>query len=393
MVDGMADNKKLNWLHTSDLWRVEVDQPTPTGARDAYRGATYQIRKHGSPPVFELRWLWHPDFSDRPPNKREELERNYTEWNWKLPSMVRQFDSLAEAMNDAQEMEKYRLGPRHAMPPAVLEEIRVEFASDEDGDRYALVDDQEADMAGWKIETIDTSLSAGVRHIVQFKRDTPLPYARSYQWSADCDWGVFIVRWIPPVTTAKRTAMLELVKERHAHQTRNGKAETEYWKHCKGAADILEEAITEQSDMTESPVVENVYLAALGHDLYEDGKPEVKPEDIAVDYGQEVADLIAEVTNRKDDEHRDDYLEQLRTASDEAILIKYADQIDNAESIDAHLNDFEPGEASRYVRMLKENFDVLDEYQFKDQWRAIGQALRNRLARTWPQLLSKASAT
>ena len=48
---------------------------------------------------------------------------------------------------------------------------------------------------------------------------------------------------------------------------------------------------------------------------------------------------------------------------------------------------------SRYVRMLEQNFDILDEYQFTDPWRAFGQELRDRLARTWPELQRKLLAT
>lgn len=187
--------------------------------------------------------------------------------------------------------------------------------------------------------------------------------------------------------------MLELVKERHSHQTRNGKAKTEYWKHCQSAADILEEAIARKQDFTDSTVAEDLYLAALGHDLYEDGKPEVKPEDIAAEYGQRVADLIAAVTNWKDDEHRDDYLEQLRHASSEALLIKYADQIDNVESVAAHRGDIEDDDASKYVRMFEENFAVLDAYQFENNWKVVAEDLRNRLARTWPRLRDIVEAT
>ena len=43
--------------------------------------------------------------------------------------------------------------------------------------------------------------------------------------------------------------------------------------------------------------------------------------------------------------------------------------------------------------MLEQNFAVLDAYQFTDQWRAVGQELRDRLARKWPELQRKLLAT
>lgn len=398
MVNGMADDNRLNWLHTSDpstsdLWQSTImDSDNPDSPPWGPRGAVYQIRQYGSPPVFELRWLWHSGGSV------QDMMRNEYKLYFDEPGMVRQFESLARAMEDAEGIEQVRRNPPAAPPPAVLEGIRIQSAPDYNGDEYVIVDDREADMAGWKLETISRD---GIRRLEKFSRHIPWGGRESrkfycalddedlcYPWSAYCDL-VSIVRWVPPVTTTNRADMLKLVKERHAHQIRNGKAKTPYWEHCKGAADILEEAIAEHRDITDSTVVENMYLAALGHDLYEDGKPEVKPEDIAPGYGKAVADLIAEVTNRKDDTDRNEYLEQLRTASDEAILIKYADQIDNAESIYAHLNDFEPGESIRYVRMLEKNFAVLDAYQFDYQWSAIGQVLRDRLAETWPQLMAR----
>lgn len=189
--------------------------------------------------------------------------------------------------------------------------------------------------------------------------------------------------------TTKRADMLELVQERHSHQIRNGTAATPYWKHCKSAADILEEAICQ--GVEDATVVENLYLAAMGHDLYEDGKPKVTADDIAAHYGHEVAALIAEVTNWKDDHDRDAYLNQLSHASDKAMLIKYADQIDNVESVAAHLDDLGPAEVRRLVRLFDENVVVLNSHEFQEEWIWAGNILRNRLDRTWPRLLDQVS--
>lgn len=197
----------LNWFETADGWRVEVDEHSSMHCGSASRGATYEIRNHESPPVFELRWLWHPDFREDSPEKREELERNYTEFHWHNPFLVRKFESLAEAMRDAQNMEEQRLQQCSVDPHGALDGISVQFASDYDGNRYAIVDDREADLAGWKIETVNASL--GTRDIKKFSRNIQwafvggsfgFPWVSSdlrNPWSAACGWGQFIIRWIP----------------------------------------------------------------------------------------------------------------------------------------------------------------------------------------------------
>ena len=56
-------DQKLKWVHTSGLWRAEVsDSNNPDSLPWAARGAIYEVRRLGSPAVFELRWLWHPGF-------------------------------------------------------------------------------------------------------------------------------------------------------------------------------------------------------------------------------------------------------------------------------------------------------------------------------------------
>lgn len=180
------------------------------------------------------------------------------------------------------------------------------------------------------------------------------------------------------VASAKRAAMLKLIEERHAHQTRNGRAKTPYAEHCVGAAKVLEEALAMEHGK-DAIIVEQLLLATLGHDLYEDGKPTVSRDSIAADYGEEVAALIEEVTNRKDDLDREDYLAHLRTAPEKAMLIKYADQIDNVESVAAHFDHFEPVEVALIIRMLTENFAVLNAYKFGNEWALAANSLRDRL--------------
>ena len=189
----MTQTNGLNWAQTSEGWQLEIDEPAELD-RDNYAGAKYQIRQHGSPAVFELRWMWVPMFEWQPPEERDESVRNYKDFHWTNPHLVRDFSSLDEAMRFAEEQEKYRLEPTNAEPPGVLTGLWYRFQSDVDGVRYLIVDDISVDMTGWKLEVINSSL--GTRSIEKFDRE--ISWYGEHPWSALCDWGEYIVRWIPP---------------------------------------------------------------------------------------------------------------------------------------------------------------------------------------------------
>lgn len=129
------------------------------------------------------------------------------------------------------------------------------------------------------------------------------------------------------MSTDKRQAMLALVKQSHASQFRNKERKTPYWLHCAGVAALVEGAYI-GSGMA---VPDVVYLAALGHDLYED--TDVAPELIQQEFGYEVHQLIQMLTNEEDDQHRIKYMQKLQDSSEQARLIKLADMIDNIFSV------------------------------------------------------------
>ncbi|MFM8857036.1 MAG: hypothetical protein ACKOI2_07485 [Actinomycetota bacterium] len=198
----MTQTKRLNWEETPEGWLVEIDDPVPDeqyGWEDNYAGARYKIRQHGSPTVFELRWMWVPLFGHLPPAEREEQLRRYKEFHWTNRYLVRDFSTLDEAMRFAEEQEEYRLEQGNTLPSGVLEGLRYRFQSDIDGTRWFIVEDDAVDMTGWKIETI--SLSLGTRSIAEFERE---PWRGQNPWVAICDWGECIVRWIPPGGDARR---------------------------------------------------------------------------------------------------------------------------------------------------------------------------------------------
>lgn len=192
----MAENQRpLSWVESADGWLAEVEQVArEMDGREGSLGATYRIRKHGSPPLFEMRWLWHPEFNYLEPEPRAEMADSYRQRHWQNPYLVREFGSLAEAMKDAHDTEHQRVEQRHRKPDGALEGIRLEFRSDIDGFRSVYVSEREADLEGWKIETV--SGGSGTRSINQFAMSDWLAWAG--WWEAPCDWGDYILRWIPP---------------------------------------------------------------------------------------------------------------------------------------------------------------------------------------------------
>jgi hypothetical protein len=192
----LAENQLLlNWVESADGWLAEVERAA--GAIDNFDGslgATYQVRKHGSPPLFEMRFLWHPAFNYSHLNRDQRIEsrRDYRQRQWLNPYLVRQFGSQAEAMKDAQDTEHQRLEQRHRCPDGVLQGVDFEFRSDVDGDRSVFVGESEADLEGWKIETV--SASTGTRSI----HELVISHWWPGHWEALCDWGNYILRWIPP---------------------------------------------------------------------------------------------------------------------------------------------------------------------------------------------------
>lgn len=129
---------------------------------------------------------------------------------------------------------------------------------------------------------------------------------------------------------SKNLQMIELVKKFHAEQTRNN-GRVPYWRHCLNVAEIVKRALETTGDIPNSnPRYATIYLAALGHDLYEDTS--IQPQEITSLFGAEVDRLIVELTNRQGDDDRREYIAQMVAASEEARLIKYADMIDNSTS-------------------------------------------------------------
>lgn len=127
----------------------------------------------------------------------------------------------------------------------------------------------------------------------------------------------------------KRTEMRALVVDAHAAQQRNG-GRVPYAAHVLSVGKILGDALAQGDECGDPALALDLYLAALGHDLYEDTT--VAPDEIRKRFGARVDALIEGMTNRAGDNDRSAYEAHMGSASEEVQLIKLADLTDNVVS-------------------------------------------------------------
>jgi len=112
----------------------------------------------------------------------------------------------------------------------------------------------------------------------------------------------------------------------HVNQRRKGSAQEPYINHLLEVARLVAEAT--------DGIIPRVVIAALLHDAIEDQG--VTPETIASEFGQNVADIVMEVTDDKTlpkAERKRKQVENAPTKSREAKLIKLADKISNVRAV------------------------------------------------------------
>ena len=177
------------------------------------------------------------------------------------------------------------------------------------------------------------------------------------------------------------TKMLQLVKKAHAGQSRNNGA-VPYWRHCYRTAQLLAWAIDQGKEL---PKLEkdNIILAALGHDLYED--TDVSRQEIVDIFGVPVDDLIYEVTNESGDSKIDNYIKKLKKDSQLALLIKLADLSDNAWDSAYSLHENGRAKTVRWQKILNEQWRFLSKKNFSIYPRTA-ELLRNGCAMAFKQL-------
>jgi (p)ppGpp synthase/HD superfamily hydrolase len=122
------------------------------------------------------------------------------------------------------------------------------------------------------------------------------------------------------------TQALDFAARKHTHQRRKGEGKEPYINHLVEVAHMVAEA-TGGKDA-------NLVIAALLHDVIEDQN--VKREEIEAQFGSDVADLVAEVTDDKSlpkDERKRLQIEHVVHVSKRAQVLKIADKTSNLRSM------------------------------------------------------------
>lgn len=152
--------------------------------------------------------------------------------------------------------------------------------------------------------------------------------------------------------------MRQLVVRAHEGQRRNA-GKLPYAAHVLSVAEIVGDAIAMAGEFQGKPDLQrDIYLAALGHDLYEDTT--VSPEDIRARFGAVVDQLIDGMTNRAGDHEQRDYLARIGGADEEVRLIKVADLIDNVISCAYGIHDLgERWVRNTFLQIAESMFEVV----------------------------------
>lgn len=135
----------------------------------------------------------------------------------------------------------------------------------------------------------------------------------------------------------EKEKLLKIAKKYHAHQTRTA-GKTPYWFHILSVAQIVQNAFNETQELkADDPILRDILLAALGHDLYEDTK--INRKYIQENCGKYVDELIWFLTNEVSDYDRSAYVKKITQAPDEAKIIKLADLTENTISVAYTIHD------------------------------------------------------
>jgi (p)ppGpp synthase/HD superfamily hydrolase len=135
-----------------------------------------------------------------------------------------------------------------------------------------------------------------------------------------------------PRLTPKFAEALGYAAEKHATQTRKA-GEVPYLGHLLSVAGLVIEAYGTETQA----------IAALLHDAAEDQGGERTLAEIDQKFGADVASIVAECSDTFDVPkppwrgRKERYIQHLREASDDAVLVSLADKLDNARAI---LRDF-----------------------------------------------------
>ena len=110
------------------------------------------------------------------------------------------------------------------------------------------------------------------------------------------------------------------------------------WNHAVRTAEYLNGLILKHKETGKGHAL---FFGALGHDLLED--TEIDEGEIAQKWGKTTLLYIRALTNRRGDDDFDEYIEGLKKAGEEILLIKLADIRDNADNSLKEFANFKPG--------------------------------------------------
>ncbi len=150
--------------------------------------------------------------------------------------------------------------------------------------------------------------------------------------------------------TARIDLMLATITKWHDGQFRGDVSVTF---HCRNVADISAYALRITNATSDEALLEDLYLAALGHDLLED--TEVTRDELREKFGDRVLDYIEQLTNHQDDQHTAEYMQQILSAPEEVRIVKYGDLIDNTTSVLYNLHTLGLEWGNGFFRPIMEN--------------------------------------
>lgn len=184
----------------------------------------------------------------------------------------------------------------------------------------------------------------------------------------------------------QKQKMIALVQKYHSHQTRSGGL-TPYWHHCVSVCEILEDALNSSNDLNKNTNKKNnLLLAAIGHDLYED--TEIDREYIKKEFNEEVDEYIWYLTNEQSDENRSQYVQKIKSSPELAKLIKLADMVENSTSVAYTIhNNGKKWTESFFIPIIKEMKKNLSINDF-DKFKKTAQILFNQLEFAYRRIIN-----
>ena len=169
-------------------------------------------------------------------------------------------------------------------------------------------------------------------------------------------------------TIYKDVTFESMVRKYHYGQFRNNiegylPPKVPYTDHLFSVREILSSALFMFGECKDKQKKKDMCDAALGHDLLED--TEIVENEIIGTSNRRVLEMIYELSNPVDDDHTEQYMEQLKAASEEARLVKYADLVENTISVCYNFHIVGEKWAYEFYRpIMYRTLSVLEETEF-----------------------------